>query len=88
MQIGLEISYAPVFDPSALPESFNNLVYDRAGILFNLASLYSQLGAAEDRSTLLGLKQAIKLYQVRRPYQVSHDLPFIHSQLSRAQREL
>ncbi|KAI1796839.1 pH-response regulator [Ganoderma leucocontextum] len=61
--IGLEIPYAPVFDGDALPETLNNLVYERAGVLFNLAALYSQLGAAEDRMTPHGLKQAIKFYQ-------------------------
>ncbi|RDX57268.1 pH-response regulator [Lentinus brumalis] len=61
--IGLEIPYAPVFNSSALPETYNNLVYERAGVLFNLAALYSQLGAAEDRTTPHGLKQAIKFYQ-------------------------
>ncbi len=66
MQIGLEIPYAPVFSSSALPETYNNLVYERAGVLFNLAALYSQLGAAEDRTTPHGLKQAIKFYQVDR----------------------
>ncbi|KAI0359835.1 BRO1-domain-containing protein [Trametes cingulata] len=61
--IGLEIPYAPAFDSSALPQSFNNLFYERAAVLYNLAALYSQLGAAEDRSTPHGLKQAIKFYQ-------------------------
>ncbi|OBZ72455.1 pH-response regulator protein palA/RIM20 [Grifola frondosa] len=49
--IGLEISYAPAFDPNALPVTLCNLVYERASVLFNLAALSSQLGAAEDRST-------------------------------------
>ena len=53
-----------MFNSSALPETYNNLVYERAGVLFNLAALYSQLGAAEDRTTPQGLKQAIKFYQV------------------------
>ncbi|KAI0367789.1 BRO1-domain-containing protein [Pilatotrama ljubarskyi] len=61
--IGLEIPYAPAFDSSALPQSLNNLMYERAAVLYNLAALYSQLGAAEDRSTPHGLKQAIKFYQ-------------------------
>lgn len=63
LQIGLEIPYAPVFSSSALPETCKSLLYERAGVLFNLAALYSQLGAAEDRSTPQGLKQALKLYQ-------------------------
>ncbi|KAI0749790.1 pH-response regulator [Daedaleopsis nitida] len=61
--IGLEVPYAPVFNSSALPETHNNLVYERAGVLFNLAALFSQLAAAENRSTPQGLKQAIIFYQ-------------------------
>ncbi|KAH9849704.1 BRO1-domain-containing protein [Lenzites betulinus] len=61
--IGLEIPYAPAFNSSALPQSLNNLVYERACILYNLAALYSQLASVEDRSTPQGLKQAIKFYQ-------------------------
>ncbi|KAI8980207.1 BRO1-domain-containing protein [Trametes punicea] len=61
--IGLEIPYAPAFDSNALPQSLNNLIYERAAVLFNLAALYSQLGSTEDRSKPEGLKQAIKLYQ-------------------------
>ncbi|KAH9903052.1 BRO1-domain-containing protein [Cubamyces lactineus] len=61
--IGLEIPYAPAFDSSALPLSLNNLIYERACVVFNLAALYSQLGGAEDRSKPEGLKQAIKFYQ-------------------------
>ena len=53
-----------MFDSSALPETYRNLLYERAGVLFNLAAMYSQLGSAEDRSTPEGLKQAIKFYQV------------------------
>lgn len=64
MKIGLEVPYAPVFNNSALPESYNSLVYERAGVLFNLGALYCQLGATEDRTTPQGLKQAIKFYQV------------------------
>lgn len=63
-QIGLEISYSPLFNSTAPPETYKNLVYDRAGVLFNIASLQSQLAMSEDRSTPHGLKQAIKFYQV------------------------
>ncbi|KAI0342763.1 BRO1-domain-containing protein [Trametopsis cervina] len=55
--IGLEVSYTPVFNPAALPLTLRNLIYERAGVLFNLAALYSQLAASEDRSTVQGLKQ-------------------------------
>ncbi|CCM00095.1 uncharacterized protein FIBRA_02122 [Fibroporia radiculosa] len=61
--IGLEIPYAPAFNPSALPETLSNLVFERAVVLFNLAALYSQLAGSEDRSGPQGLKQAILHYQ-------------------------
>ncbi|KAH9838254.1 BRO1-domain-containing protein [Rhodofomes roseus] len=61
--IGLEIAYAPVFAPNALPVTLSNLIFERAGVLFNLGALFSQLAAAEDRSTAQGLKQAIAYYQ-------------------------
>ncbi|KAH9942761.1 pH-response regulator [Amylocystis lapponica] len=61
--IGLEIPYAPAFNPTALPVTLSNLAYERAAVLFNLAALYSQLAASEDRSNPHGLKQAIISYQ-------------------------
>lgn len=64
LQIGLDIPYAPVFSPSALPITLRNLAFERAAVLFNLAALYSQLAAGEDRSTAAGLKQMIAYYQV------------------------
>ena len=63
LQIGLDISYAPAFNPNALPTILPNLAYERASVLFNLAALYSQLGSSEDRASSQGLKQAIALYQ-------------------------
>ncbi|KZT07808.1 BRO1-domain-containing protein [Laetiporus sulphureus 93-53] len=61
--IGLEISYSPAFDLSAPPIMMSNLQYERAAVLFNLGSLYSQLASSQDRSTSQGLKQAIVYYQ-------------------------
>ncbi|KZT73000.1 BRO1-domain-containing protein [Daedalea quercina L-15889] len=61
--IGLEIAYGQVFAPNAMPVTLSNLIFERAGVLFNLGSLFSQLAAAEDRSTAAGLKQAIAYYQ-------------------------
>ncbi|KAF9820903.1 hypothetical protein IEO21_01130 [Rhodonia placenta] len=61
--IGLEIPYAPAFNPSALPETLCNLAYERAAVIFNLGALFSQLASAEDRSNPLGLKQAIMYSQ-------------------------
>jgi len=66
VDIGLEIAYAPVFASNALPDTLSNLLFERAGVLFNLGALASQLAAAEDRSTAQGLKQAIAYYQVSR----------------------
>jgi hypothetical protein len=65
-QIGLEISYAPAFTPSASPITISNLAYERAAVLFNLAALYSQLAANEDRSTHEGVKRASVHFQVGR----------------------
>jgi len=59
----LDIPYAPVFNSSALPVTLSNLAYERAAVLFNIAVLYSQLAASEDRSNPNGLKQAITFYQ-------------------------
>ncbi|EKM78721.1 hypothetical protein AGABI1DRAFT_59755 [Agaricus bisporus var. burnettii JB137-S8] len=61
--IPLEISYAPAFNPRKLPVTLNNLTFERAAILFNLASLYSQLGASTDRSNTDGIKNAVARYQ-------------------------
>ncbi|KAJ6494794.1 BRO1-like domain-containing protein [Mycena vitilis] len=61
--IQLEISYAPVFAPTSLPITLRNIAFERAAVLFNLAALYSQLAASEDRSTADGIKRAIPNYQ-------------------------
>lgn len=65
-QIGLEFSYAHVFAPSSsVPVTLRSLTFERAATLFNLAALYSQLAASEDRSSQDGLKRAALYYQVR-----------------------
>ncbi|KAJ7494696.1 BRO1-like domain-containing protein [Mycena galericulata] len=61
--IQLEISYAPVFTPTSLPVTLRNLAFERAAVLFNLAALYCQLAASEDRSNADGIKRAIPNYQ-------------------------
>ncbi|KAH7884708.1 BRO1-like domain-containing protein [Phlebopus sp. FC_14] len=62
--IGLEISYAHAFASSAsIPVALQSLTFERTAILFNLAALYSQLAASEDRSTQDGLKRATAYYQ-------------------------
>lgn len=64
-QIGLEFPYSPAFASSvAASISLTNLLYERCGVLFNLASLYSQIAHAEDRSSPEGLKAASKYFQV------------------------
>ncbi|KAF9477921.1 BRO1-domain-containing protein [Pholiota conissans] len=61
--IQLSISYAPVFNDSAIPITLNNLAFERAAVLFNLAALYSQLASSEDRSTTEGIRRAVSNYQ-------------------------
>ncbi|KAI6038820.1 BRO1-like domain-containing protein [Pisolithus marmoratus] len=62
--INLEISYAHPFSVSAsVPVTLPSLAFERASVLFNLAALYSQLAAAEDRSNQEGLKRASAYYQ-------------------------
>ncbi|KAL1722637.1 BRO1-like domain-containing protein [Schizophyllum commune] len=61
--IGLPIAYGAAFaDPNALPITLNDLRFERAALLFNLAALYSQLGASEDRSTFDGIKRAMAYF--------------------------
>ena len=64
----LEIAYAPAFTSSAVPITLSNLVFERASVLFNLAALYSQLGSAQDRTTIEGIKRAASYYQVGADY--------------------
>jgi hypothetical protein len=63
-QVSLDIPYAPAFSPDEIPVSLPNLHFERCCLLFNLASLYSQLGLAEDRTTSDGVKRASAFYQV------------------------
>ncbi|KXN89114.1 pH-response regulator protein palA/RIM20 [Leucoagaricus sp. SymC.cos] len=61
--IHLEISYATVFHPLKLPVTLRSIVFEHAAILFNLASLYSQLGAQADRANVEGIKRAANYFQ-------------------------
>ncbi|KAK7033123.1 pH-response regulator protein palA/RIM20 [Favolaschia claudopus] len=61
--IGVDFAYAPAFTPTSLPITLRNVAFERAAVLFNLAALYSQLAASEDRSTSDGIKRAIPNYQ-------------------------
>lgn len=63
--INLEFSYAHAFasGPSSLPVTLRSIAFERASVLFNIAALYSQLAASEDRSNQDGLKRASAYYQ-------------------------
>ncbi|KAG9315304.1 putative pH-response regulator protein [Chiua virens] len=62
--ISLDFSYAHVFAPSSsVPVTLRSVSFERAATLFNLAVLYSQLAASEDRSSQEGIKQAIHYFQ-------------------------
>jgi programmed cell death 6-interacting protein len=63
-QIRLEFTYTSTFLPSDTPVKLEDLAFERAAVLFNLAALYSQLAEAEDRSNRDGLKRASDFYQV------------------------
>ncbi|KAG2367812.1 BRO1-domain-containing protein [Suillus spraguei] len=63
--INLEFSYAHAFASSlsSLPVTMRSIAFERASVLFNIAALYSQLAASEDRSSQDGLKRATAYYQ-------------------------
>ena len=65
-QINLPIPYSPAFplNSQATPLVLSNLQYERANILYNLAALYSNLAASEDRSHGDGIKRALAHFQV------------------------
>ncbi|CAE6510041.1 unnamed protein product [Rhizoctonia solani] len=62
--IGLTITYEPAF-PSLTrrPCSAEDLIFERACVLFNLAALYSQLGTAAGRNTTEGIKLVAAHFQ-------------------------
>ena len=59
----MDISYAHAFSPMDIPVAISNLIFEHAAVLFNIAALYSQLGASEDRSSPDGVKRASSYYQ-------------------------
>ncbi len=73
MQIGLTFSYhlpfhTPAFGFSPLSEpdpviALRSIHYERAGVLFNIAAVYSGLGAAEPRADSEGIKRALAYLQ-------------------------
>ncbi|KAG2036905.1 BRO1-like domain-containing protein [Suillus americanus] len=64
-----DFSYAHAFasSPSSLPVTLRSIAFERASVLFNIAALYSQLAASEDRSSQDGLKRASAYYQATLP---------------------
>ncbi|KAJ5683260.1 hypothetical protein N7462_006425 [Penicillium macrosclerotiorum] len=59
IDVGVDFSWYPSLGfNSSRPVSQNNLRFELANILFNLAALYSQLAYALNRTTADGLKQA------------------------------
>lgn len=68
-QIGLEFTYHL---PYPAPYTFNSdptitlasITYERAAVLYNIASVYASLGAAENRAEIEGIKRALAYMQV------------------------
>ncbi|CAG8379708.1 unnamed protein product [Penicillium salamii] len=59
IDVGVDFSWYPAFGFNASrPISQNNLRFELANVIFNLAALYSQLAYAANRTTADGLKQA------------------------------
>ncbi|KAG1747202.1 BRO1-like domain-containing protein [Suillus paluster] len=72
--INLEFSYAHAFSSSlsTLPVTLRSIEFERTSVLFNIAALYSQLAASEDRSSQDGLKRASAYYQANDNYLMLH----------------
>ncbi len=59
LQIGVEFGWYPALGYNVdRPVSQNNLKFELANILYNLAALYSQLAISSNRGTMDGLKSA------------------------------
>ena len=52
-----------MFTPGS-PLTLANTSYERVSLLLNIAALYCQLGTAEDRSTIDGIKRAVAYFTV------------------------
>ncbi|KIJ50961.1 hypothetical protein M422DRAFT_158756 [Sphaerobolus stellatus SS14] len=63
--INLQIPYSPAFplNSRTSPLILSNLHYERANVLYNLATLYCNLAASEDRSHGDGIKRALANFQ-------------------------
>lgn len=63
LQIGVDFTWYPALGYNTeQPISQNNLKFEIANVLFNLAALYSQLAVASNRSTTEGLKTACNYF--------------------------
>ncbi|KDQ14864.1 hypothetical protein BOTBODRAFT_158886 [Botryobasidium botryosum FD-172 SS1] len=87
--IGLSITYYPAF-PSSTSQllTLPNLFYERACVLFNLASLYCQLASAQDRISAEGIKRASNQFQLSAgvlSYLIAEVLPPLQSSLESSQ---
>ncbi|KAL2836242.1 BRO1-like domain-containing protein [Aspergillus pseudoustus] len=63
VDVGVEFPWYPAFGfNTSRPDSQNNIRFELANIIFNLASLYSQLAFSVNRTTSDGLKQACNYF--------------------------
>ncbi|PLB37277.1 putative pH signal transduction protein PalA [Aspergillus candidus] len=63
VDVGVEFPWFPAFGlNTSRPVSQNNIRFELANIIFNLAALYSQLAFAVNRTTADGLKQACNYF--------------------------
>ncbi|KAL2837662.1 BRO1-like domain-containing protein [Aspergillus pseudodeflectus] len=63
VDVGVEFPWYPAFGfNTSRPDSQNNIRFELANIIFNLATLYSQLAFAVNRTTSDGLKQACNYF--------------------------
>ncbi|KAJ9192145.1 hypothetical protein DTO021D3_5532 [Paecilomyces variotii] len=63
IDVGVDFSWYPAFGfNTSRPVSQNNLRFELANVLFNLAALYSQLAYSLNRTTSDGLKQACNYF--------------------------
>ncbi|KAI9257288.1 BRO1-like domain-containing protein [Phascolomyces articulosus] len=62
--IGLEFAWHPVFQSnSSKPVSLSNLNYEKACVLFDIGTLYTQLGCNESRISTEGIRKSCNFFQ-------------------------
>ncbi|KAL2816108.1 BRO1-like domain-containing protein [Aspergillus granulosus] len=63
VDVGVEFPWYPAFGfNTSRPDSQNNIRFELANVIFNLAALYSQLAFSVNRTTSDGLKQACNYF--------------------------